>query len=57
MLDKPSEGNNISGFTILDLVIPTLKSSGGKGLLRDCVVEKRAFHVLGVVRNMGAKYF
>ena len=39
----------------LDLSMPTLSNIGGKGCLRDCVVEKGTFLVLGVVGNVGAK--
>ena len=35
--------------------MPTRKSTRGKGRLRDYVVEKGTFLVLGVVGNVGAK--
>jgi hypothetical protein len=34
--------------------MPTLKSTGGKGRLRDCAAEKGTFLVLGVVGIVGA---
>ena len=55
MLDKPSEGKNLLGFSRLDLSMPILKSIGGKGRLRDRVVEKGTYLVLGVVGSVGAK--
>ena len=54
-LDKPNEGNNLLIFSNLDLSIPTLKSTIGKEHLRDYVVEKGTFLVLGVVGNVGDK--
>ena len=39
----------------MDLSMPTPKNTGGKGHLRDYVVEKGTFHVLGVVALVGAK--
>ena len=36
-----------------NLSMPTLKNNGGKGCLRDCGEVKRAFLVLGVLRNVG----
>ena len=37
--------------------MPTLKSNGGKGHLKDYVAEKGTFLVLGVVGIVGAKVF
>ena len=56
MLDKPSyEGNNSRRLNKLDISIPTLKSTGGKGCLKDYVVEKWTFLVLGVAGIVGDK--
>ena len=42
-------------YHILDLYMPILKSIGGKVRLRDYVVEKGSFLMLGMVGIMGAK--
>ena len=55
LLEKPSECKNIWSFGILDLSMPTLKSTGVKGHIRDCVATKGTFLVLGVVGIVGAK--
>ena len=48
------KARNISGFNILDLLIPPRIAQEGRGLLRDYVVEKGAFLVLGVVCDVGS---
>ena len=55
VLDKPNEGKNLWIFRSMDISMPTFKSTGGKGHLRDYVVEKGTFLVLGVLGNVGAK--
>ena len=55
LLDKPSDRKNIWRFGSLDFSMTTLKRTRGKGNLRDYVVEKGTFLVLGVVGIVGAK--
>ena len=39
----------------MELYIPIVKRTKGKGQLKDYVAEKRTFLVLGVVGNVGTK--
>ena len=42
-------------FSIFDVSMLSLKSTRGKGHLRDCVAKRGTFLVLGVVGIVGAK--